>query len=114
MADRVQLQQVIFNMLVNGIEAMDKTNQPKKLQIRSQKQDAGMALVEIRDFGTGLKDPDKIFEAFFTTKKTGMGMGSAICRSIIDAHGGRLWAAPTNGPGATICFTLPLEENASK
>jgi len=114
LADRVQLQQVIFNLLTNGIQAMEKSDHPKKLHVRSRRQGAEMVLIEVRDHGTGLKDPEKIFEAFFTTKKTGMGMGLAICRSIIDAHGGRLWAAPTNGPGATICFTLPLQASASQ
>ncbi len=66
-------------------------------------------LVEIRDSGVGLKDPDAVFEAFFTTKENGMGMGLAICRSIVQAHNGRLWAASGEGPGATFCFTLPLQ-----
>jgi PAS domain S-box-containing protein len=110
MADRLQLQQVIFNLLQNGIEAMDTlTDRPKKLVIRSKRQNTNAILIEIRDYGAGLIDSDKSFEAFYTTKQNGMGMGLAICRSIVDAHHGRLWAAPTEGPGATFCFTLPLQ-----
>jgi PAS domain S-box-containing protein len=112
LADRLQLQQVIFNLIQNGIEAMHAlTDCPKKLVIRAKRQRADTALIEIRDFGCGLSDYEKAFEAFYTTKESGMGMGLAICRSIIDAHYGRLWAAPTEGPGATLCFTLPLIED---
>jgi PAS domain S-box-containing protein len=108
MADRLQLQQVIFNLIQNGIEAMaNLTAHPKKLVIQSKQQDASI-FVEIRDYGPGLNDYDKPFEAFYTTKESGMGMGLAICRSILDAHHGWLWATPTEGPGATFCLTLPL------
>lgn len=108
--DRVQLQQLILNLLLNGIEAMDAVvDQPKRLFIRSQRESDDTALVEIRDSGVGLKDPDTVFEAFFTTKENGMGMGLAICRSIVQAHHGRLWASPGEGPGATFCFTLPFQ-----
>jgi len=108
--DRVQLQQLILNLLLNGIEAMDPvTERPKRLFIRSIQQADDSVLVEIRDSGVGLKDPDTVFEAFFTTKENGMGMGLAICRSIVQAHNGRLWAASGEGPGATFCFTLPLQ-----
>jgi PAS domain S-box-containing protein len=107
--DRVQLQQVIFNLLLNGIEAMDPVlDRPKKLFIRSQRNTPETVLVEIRDCGVGLKDPEKVFEAFFTTKENGMGMGLAICRSIVDAHYGRLWASPGEDAGATFSFTLPV------
>ena len=107
--DRVQLQQVVFNLLLNAIEAMDPVvDRPKKLFICSKRASPATVLVEVRDSGTGLKDPDRIFEAFFTTKDNGMGMGLAICRSIIDAHHGRLWAAPSSeGAGTTFSFTLP-------
>jgi C4-dicarboxylate-specific signal transduction histidine kinase len=108
MADRLQLQQVLFNLIQNGIEAMDqRTADPKKLVIRSKRQGSAI-LIEIRDYGSGLKDYEKPFEAFYTTKESGMGMGLAICRSILDAHHGWLWAKPTEGPGATFCLTLPL------
>ncbi len=107
--DRVQLQQVVFNLLLNGIEAMESVvDRPKKLFICSKRPSPETVLVEVRDFGTGLKDPDRIFEAFFTTKDNGMGMGLAICRSIIDAHQGRLWAASGEGVGTTFSFTLPV------
>jgi PAS domain S-box-containing protein len=106
--DRVQLQQLLFNLLINGIEAMEGlTDRPKRLFIRSNEQaDAGV-LVEVRDCGPGLTEPDKAFEAFYTTKENGLGMGLAICRSIVEAHQGRLWAESAGGTGATFCFTLP-------
>jgi PAS domain S-box-containing protein len=108
--DRVQLQQVIFNLLLNGIEAMDPVlDRPRKLFIRSNQHSPEAVLVEIRDCGVGLKDPEKVFEAFFTTKEDGMGMGLAICRSIIDAHHGRLWASPGQDAGAIFSFTLPAQ-----
>ena len=108
--DRVQLQQLILNLLLNGIEAMDAvTDHCKRLFIRSIQQRDDTVLVEIRDSGVGLKDPDTVFEAFFTTKENGMGMGLAICRSIVQAHNGRIWAASGAASGATFCFTLPLQ-----
>lgn len=107
--DRVQLQQLTLNLLLNGIEAMDPVlDRPRKLFVRSRRQGQDNVLVEIRDCGVGLKDPDKVFEAFFTTKENGMGMGLAICRSIVEAHDGRLWAASGEGEGTTFSFTLPL------
>jgi signal transduction histidine kinase len=78
--------------------------------IRSKRHSPETVLVEIRDSGVGLKDPEKVFEAFFTTKENGMGMGLAVCRSIIDAHHGRLWAASGEGAGTTFSFTLPTAE----
>ena len=108
--DRVQLQQLILNLLLNGIEAMDPvTDHPKRLFIRSIQEPDDTLLVEIRDSGVGLKDPDTVFDPFFTTKDNGMGMGLAICRSIVQAHNGRIWAASGEGSGATFCFTLPLQ-----
>ena len=107
--DRVQLQQLILNLLLNGIEAMDPVTDYKRLFIRSERESSDTVLVEIQDSGVGLKDPDTVFEAFFTTKENGMGMGLAICRSIVQAHNGRLWAASAEGRGATFCFTLPLQ-----
>jgi signal transduction histidine kinase len=112
--DRIQLQQVIFNLLLNGIEAMDTvTDRPRKLLIRSKLQDADVILVEIRDHGTGLADSEKVYEPFYTTKEKGMGMGLSICRSIVEAHGGRLGTTPSQGPGTTFFFTLPMGTNAS-
>jgi PAS domain S-box-containing protein len=111
--DRVQLQQVVFNLLLNGIEAMDPIlDGPKKLSIQTTQENRETALVKIHDSGVGLEDSEKIFEAFFTTKGNGMGMGLAICRSIIDAHHGRLWAASSEGLGTTFSFTLPVETRA--
>jgi PAS domain S-box-containing protein len=108
LGDRVQLQQLLFNLLLNGIEAMDSVvDRPKKVFISSKRHNPETVLVEIRDSGVGLKDPEKVFEAFFTTKENGMGMGLAVCRSIIEAHHGRLWAAPGESAGTTFSFTLP-------
>jgi PAS domain S-box-containing protein len=109
LGDQVQLQQLVFNLLLNAIEAMDPVvDRPKILSICSKQPSAETVLVEVRDCGTGIKDPDKVFEAFFTTKENGMGMGLAICNSIIDAHGGRLWAASREGTGTTFSFSLPV------
>jgi hypothetical protein len=110
--DRLQLQQVIFNLLVNGIEAMEEVNdRPRKLWICSKLRNRDAIVVEIRDHGIGLTDSEKAFEAFYTTKQKGLGMGLSICRSIIEAHGGRLGIAPSQGPGTTFFFTLPLGPN---
>ena len=112
--DRVQLQQVIFNLLLNGIESMDGvTDRPRKLLIRSQLQNQDAIRVEIQDYGTGLADAEKVFEPFYTTKEKGMGMGLSICRSIVEAHGGRLGTTPYQGPGTTFFFTLPLASKVS-
>jgi two-component system, LuxR family, sensor kinase FixL len=108
--DRVQLQQVILNLLVNGIQAMALVGgRPRELLIRSQADNAGQILVEVADSGTCI-DPahaGQLFNAFFTTKADGMGMGLSICRSIIEAHGGRIWASPNAGYGTIFHFTLP-------
>jgi signal transduction histidine kinase len=110
--DRVQLQQVIFNLLINGIESMEAVeDRPRMLQTCSKLQDSDTILVEIRDYGTGLADPEKAFEPFFSTKEKGMGMGLAICRSIVEAHGGHLGVKPTQGPGTTFFFTLPVRSS---
>jgi PAS domain S-box-containing protein len=111
LGDRVQLQQVLLNLLINGIEAIQAvTDRPRELWIRSQRPDANTVLVAVQDAGIGL-DPQqmvRLFDPFFTTKPGGMGIGLAISRTIIEAHGGRLWATPNDGPGATFQFTLPL------
>src|SRR5579872_371668 len=107
--DRVQLQQLVFNLVLNAIEAMEAVvDRPRKLFICSKYPSPETVLVEVRDNGPGMTDPDRIFEAFFTTKENGMGMGLAICRSIIDAHRGRIWAASGEAMGATFSFTLPV------
>ena len=114
MADRVQLQQVLMNLMLNGIEAMRATT--GELSIRSQLGEDGQVLISVSDTGVGLpaENADKIFNAFFTTKSQGTGLGLAITRSIIESHGGRVWAASNPGPGATFQFTLPINETASK
>jgi PAS domain S-box-containing protein len=111
--DRVQLQQVILNLIMNAIEAMQAvTDRPRELVIGSHQDDAHQVLVTVQDCGVGIsaEDADRLFNAFFTTKASGMGMGLSICRSIIEAHGGRLSAVNNAGPGATFQFTLPLHE----
>jgi signal transduction histidine kinase len=89
------------------------TDRPRRLFICSQLQGSDAILVEVRDSGTGVADSEKIFEAFYTTKEKGMGMGLAICRSIVEAHEGRLGIKPSQGPGTTFFFTLPLESKLS-
>jgi signal transduction histidine kinase len=107
--DRMQLQQVIFNLLMNGMEAMEAVeDRPRLLQISSKLQGPEAIAVEIRDYGTGLADPEKAFVAFYSTKEKGMGMGLVICRSIVEAHGGHLSAKSSQGPGTTFFFTLPI------
>jgi len=109
MADRVQLQQVFMNLMLNGIDAMKDTSGASELTIKSELAD-GQLLISITDTGVGLPPDhkDQIFTAFFTTKDAGTGMGLPISRSIIESHGGRLWAVATCGPGATFQFTLPV------
>ncbi len=107
--DRVQLQQVILNLILNGVDAMASiSDRPRELLISSRQHGPDKVLVTVRDSGPGV-DPqslEKIFDAFYTTKPQGMGMGLAISRSIVERHGGRLWAEPNQGPGATFQFTL--------
>jgi C4-dicarboxylate-specific signal transduction histidine kinase len=110
LGDRVQLQQVLLNLIMNGIEAMTSvTNQPRLLRVRSRVDESGNVVVAIHDSGTGLGlDADCVFTPFVTTKANGMGMGLSISRSLIESHGGRLWAAPNSPNGAVFCFTLPV------
>jgi PAS domain S-box-containing protein len=112
-ADRVQLQQVIINLVMNGVQAMSGiTGRPRELRIRTRRFDARHAQVVIEDSGTGISEENagRLFNAFFTTKAEGMGMGLSICRSIVEAHGGRIWAESQEGKGAVLQFILPLDE----
>jgi signal transduction histidine kinase len=106
-ADRVQIQQVLMNLMLNGIEAMKDTG--GELTIRSKRTEGRQALLSVSDVGCGLPgdNADRVFDAFFTTKVQGTGMGLCICRRIIESHGGRLWACANTGRGATFHFTLP-------
>jgi signal transduction histidine kinase len=114
MADRVQLQQVLMNLILNGIEAMKDVSPAGELTIRSRPED-GQLLISVCDTGEGLppEQADQIFNAFFTTKPQGTGMGLTISRSIVESHGGRLWATAHSGRGATFQFTLPREVTLS-
>jgi PAS domain S-box-containing protein len=111
-ADRVQLQQVLMNLMLNGIEAMQDTKSGRQLTIRSLRDQGGQLLISVSDTGMGLPpdQADQIFNAFFSTKAQGTGMGLSISRSIIESHGGRLWATSNSGPGATFNFTIPSAE----
>ena len=112
--DRVQLQQVILNLIINAVEAMSQMSEgPRELLISTESERDGV-LVAVRDSGPGLVQgsPEQAFEAFYTTKPSGLGMGLSICRSIIEAHGGRLWAATNDPRGAVFFFTLPVEEKS--
>ena len=115
MADRVQLQQVLMNVMLNGIEAMRGVSGGGELRIRSQQAGDGQVLISISDTGKGIpaEQMDQIFNAFFTTKPQGTGMGLRISRSIIESHGGRLWASANSERGATFHFALPSEGAAS-
>jgi signal transduction histidine kinase/PAS domain-containing protein len=111
MADRVQLQQVFMNLMLNGIEAMKDMGTVGELTIRSQHGDISQLLISVGDTGGGLQPEqvEQVFNAFYTTKAQGTGMGLPISRSIIESHGGRLWAGPNPGRGAMFQFTLPIE-----
>jgi len=110
LADRVQLQQVFMNLMLNGFDAMKESTRDRELTIKSGVCDRQL-LISVRDTGLGLP-PDRaehVFDPFFTTKGNGTGMGLPISRSIIESHGGRLWATGNGGLGATFHFTLPAE-----
>jgi PAS domain S-box-containing protein len=109
LGDRVQLQQVVLNLLLNGLDAMHAVvGRPRELVISTQKEPVDRVRVAVQDFGSGI-DPQlahRMFEAFYTTKRGGLGMGLSISRSIVEQHGGRLWAVPNDGPGTTFHFTV--------
>jgi C4-dicarboxylate-specific signal transduction histidine kinase len=103
------LQQVLLNLVMNGIEAMIAVTQPRSLWLESRVDESGDILVAVRDSGTGLgSEADRVFTPFFTTKAHGMGMGLSISQSLVENHGGRLWAAPNSPMGAVFSFTLPV------
>lgn len=115
LGDRVQLQQVILNLIMNAIEAMSEVGEgSRELLISTSKADSDGVLVTVGDSGSGLPhaNPERIFDAFYTTKASGLGMGLSICRSIVEAHGGRLWASPNEPRGAVFCMILPIGEKS--
>jgi signal transduction histidine kinase len=112
----VQLQQVMLNLILNAIEALSGVSDGERdILISTGTAESGGVLVTVRDSGPGLGTAasDLVFEAFYTTKATGMGMGLSICRSIVDAHGGRLWASANEPRGAIFQFTLPASEEVA-
>jgi signal transduction histidine kinase/CheY-like chemotaxis protein len=111
MGDRVHLQQVLMNLIMNSIDAMKDVDGTRELCIKSQRTEAGQLLISVTDTGVGLplQDAEQIFDAFFTTKPDGTGMGLRISRSVVESHGGRLWAVDNPPRGASFCFTLPTE-----
>jgi signal transduction histidine kinase len=114
--DRVQLQQVILNLALNAIDAMaSPSDRPPVLALEADRGSAQEVRLAVRDTGHGLpeQDRDRIFDAFYTTKPHGMGMGLAISRRIVEAHGGRLWASPNPGGGSVFQFTIPVISSAA-
>jgi PAS domain S-box-containing protein len=110
LADRIQMQQVLLNLIMNAVEAMQgNDDQPRLIHMDSRVDDSGDVLVSVRDLGIGLgSEPNRFFTPFYTTKASGMGMGLSISRSLVEAHGGRLWARPNSPRGADFSFTLPV------
>jgi signal transduction histidine kinase len=116
LGDRIQLQQVLINLVINGIQAMASvTDRARELVIRTQLHGDDGLLIAVEDVGVGIapENLDRLFSAFYTTKPDGMGMGLSITRSILEAHGGRVWAAPNSGPGMTFQVTLPAYREAA-
>lgn len=112
LADRIELQQVVINLMVNGMQALASvTDRPRLLVVRSSVEGSGV-LVAIQDSGVGLDASTvaRLFSPFFTTREAGMGLGLSICRSIVEAHGGRIWASANDGPGATFAFSVPFQQ----
>jgi signal transduction histidine kinase len=108
--DRVQLQQVILNLFLNASDAMSVVDdRPRQLMIRTEREEEDRVRLSVRDTGIGLEPQgvERLFDAFYTTKVSGMGIGLSISRSIIEGHKGRLWATPNDGPGATFSFSIP-------
>jgi signal transduction histidine kinase len=112
-ADPVQIQQTLINLVHNAIEAMAGMNDREKSLVLSSRRQREELLIQVRDHGVGIKDPTLVFEPFFTTKASGMGMGLALSRSIVEAHGGRIWATSDGAAGTAFSFTLPLASDRS-
>jgi len=116
LGDRVQLQQVLMNLMLNGMDAMKDVDGTRELAIKSQQAENEQVVVTVSDTGVGLpaQQGDQIFKAFFTTKSHGTGMGLSISRSIVESHGGRLWAADNSPRGASFHFALPTKVEAKE
>jgi len=113
--DRIQLQQVILNLVRNGSDAMvDVDDRPRQLVIRTEQEDTERVRLTVRDSGVGLQPNslDSLFDPFYTTKSGGMGIGLFVSRSIVERHQGRLWAEPNDGPGASFSFSIPCNQPA--
>jgi signal transduction histidine kinase len=111
--DRVQIQQLLMNLMVNALDAMNAvTDRLRVLRIRTSAHEPEAVLVSVQDSGLSPEQLDRLFNAFYSTKTDGMGMGLSISRSIAEAHGGRLWAECNDGHGATFRFTLPTNDGA--
>jgi signal transduction histidine kinase len=111
--DRVQLEQVILNLLLNAQEAMnDVDDRPKEILLRTERDQDDRVRLSVKDAGVGFgpQGPERLFEAFYTTKSSGMGVGLSVSRTIVESHHGKLWAAQNEGPGATFCFWLPCAQ----
>ncbi|MBB3545117.1 MULTISPECIES: PAS domain-containing sensor histidine kinase [unclassified Rhizobium] len=108
LVDHIQVQQILVNLIRNGIQAMDSTNPLRKLRIKTDRDGPNTVVISVEDSGSGFSDPDRVFEPFFTTKSAGMGMGLPICRSMVESHGGHLWVKNNETVGATVAFTLPI------
>ena len=117
LGDRIQLQQVMLNLIFNAVEAMSESQDgPRELLIRTDQDSPGGVLVAVQDSGPGLKPEsiDRLFDAFYTTKPGGMGMGLSICRAIVEAHGGRMWATANVPQGAAFLFSLSCQRETSQ
>lgn len=116
-ADRVQLQQVILNLLLNASDAMSGVDdRPRQMVLKTEEEEGKHVRLTVRDAGVGLEpeNVDRVFDAFYTTKRGGMGIGLSVSRSIIESHHGRLWASPNDGHGTTFGFSIPLHRPAQR
>jgi signal transduction histidine kinase len=114
-ANRVHLQQVVVNLIMNAVDAMSTVrNRLRSLRVKTEMQGSDHLLITVEDSGAGIdaEDIDRIFDAFYTTKSQGMGMGLSICRSIVESHGGRLWVSPAQPHGSIFCVLLPVRSGA--